>query len=421
MANLTPGCGSSTIVQQPLAGSLLSSGSPQSVTLTVTDALGNTANCSFNVQLTDVTPPTITCNPQTVVINGQSIQPLTASSLATANDACGTPSLQTSLGSVSCLQLGSVVPVTVTATDARGNSASCVSQITVTGLPCGMSAPPNGVNCADGNAASFDPQTGVYTVSSSNCFAPPFGQTNDQSAFVGRMLCGNGSIQVRVTSLSGLGFAGITMRETLSGGSKKVTLLHNRQSMLRREIRNITNGTGSVTNSPAINRFWLRLVRVGNQIVGYTSVNGTAWNQTMVTSVAMNSCIQVGMVVYGSSPGSEVTATFSNVLIVGSSMQNLQEQGTGSVVDLNSLDLATMLFPNPATDLTYLDLSNLENQEVELLLQDLTGRQVLLQQLPEAPAELYPLDVSSLPNGVYTLSIRIGNQPPRAVRLLVQH
>jgi hypothetical protein len=313
--------------------------------------------------------------------------------------------------------------VTVTATDASGNSATCISQILVDGLPCGISSSPDGINCENGSAASYNPQTGVYTLSSINCFAPPSGQTNDQSAFVGRMLCGNGSIQALVTSLNGLGFAGITMRETLSGGSKKVTLLHNRQSLLRREIRNVTNGPASVTNTLSINRFWLRLTRVNNQIIGYTSANGIQWRQSMVTSVSMNSCIQVGMVVYGSSPGSVVTATFSNVLIIGNGMLNLQEQGTGTdnFTDLNNLNFTAMLFPNPATNLTYLILGNIENQEAKLLLQDMTGRQVLMQQLTKNPGELNPLDVSSLPGGVYTLTIIIGNQPPQVLRLVVQH
>jgi hypothetical protein len=156
LANLQAGCGTTTITQQPLAGSTLSSGSPQTVTLTATDGLGSTSSCTFSVQLNDVTPPTINCNNFTVVINGQSVVPISAPALATATDACGAPTLQTSVSSISCQQLGSVVPVTVTATDARGNTASCISQVTVTGLPCGITAPPNGINCVDGNAASYN-------------------------------------------------------------------------------------------------------------------------------------------------------------------------------------------------------------------------------------------------------------------------
>ncbi len=211
------------------------------------------------------------------------------------------------------------------------------------------------------------------------------------------------------------------MRETLSGGSKKVTLLHNRQTMLRREIRNTTNGTGTVINSVAFNRFWLRLVRFNNQIVGYTSANGIQWTQSMVSSVSMGSCIQVGMVVYGSSPGSDVTATFSNVLIVGNSMLNLQVNNTDSSPDLNSLDLESMLFPNPAVDITYLDLSNLEGQEAEIVLLDLMGRPVMQQKIDTITGSTYPLDVSALPNGVYTLILSSGNQPPQSLRLLIQH
>ena len=212
------------------------------------------------------------------------------------------------------------------------------------------------------------------------------------------------------------------MRDNFSGGSKKVALLHNRQTMLRREIRNMNNGTAAVINSTAINRFWLRLVRFNSQIIGYTSANGLQWTQTMVAPVSMGSCVHIGLVVYGSSPGSDVTATFSNVLIVGnSSIFNLQAPNTDNDIDLNSLDLESILFPNPAMDITYLDLSNLEGQEAEIVLLDLMGKQVMQQKIETISGSTYPLDVSALPNGVYTLILSSGNQPPQSLRLLIQH
>src|SRR5690606_4810010 len=118
------------------------------------------------------------------------------------SDNCGIEGIILSPSVVICQQVGQIIPVLVTVTDINGNSSTCVSQFTVNGLPCGWEQNPDGINCAGGNNIAFNPQSQVWTATSTNCYyASPF--TSDASAFAQKSLCGDGSITVQVTGISG--------------------------------------------------------------------------------------------------------------------------------------------------------------------------------------------------------------------------
>jgi hypothetical protein len=53
--------GALTVTQSPAVGTAVSGVGTTVITLTVTDASGNSANCTFNVNRVDTTLPTITC------------------------------------------------------------------------------------------------------------------------------------------------------------------------------------------------------------------------------------------------------------------------------------------------------------------------------------------------------------------------
>jgi hypothetical protein len=60
-----------------------------------------------------------------------------------------------------------------------------------------------------------------------------------------------------VTSINGLGWAGISIRESNAPGAKKVHLLTNRAMEHRREIRSMTNGSCIPAHWSALQRYWL--------------------------------------------------------------------------------------------------------------------------------------------------------------------
>jgi hypothetical protein len=126
--------GALTVTQSPAAGTAVSGVGTTVITLTVTDASGNSANCTFNVNRVDTTLPTITCPAaQTLVLSATCAGVLADyRSLATVADNC------TATGALTVTQspaVGTAVSgvgttvITLTVTDASGNSANCTFNV----------------------------------------------------------------------------------------------------------------------------------------------------------------------------------------------------------------------------------------------------------------------------------------------------
>jgi len=420
LASTADNCGVQSVTQSPAAGTPVSGAGNMTMTLTVTDINGLTNSCTFTVVRADQTPPTVSCFNQTVVFNGQSSITLNPVELADAFDNCSTPTLTLSSPTVSCAQLGQAVTVTATATDAAGLTASCTSFITLTGLPCGWSQDPDGIGCTDGSEVNYNPNTQVWTATSTNCYyAPPF--TADEMAFAQRTLCGNGSIEVQVTSINGSGWAGIVLRESSAPGARKVQLMTNMGNFSRREVRYTPDGQAYPQQFPSQNRYWLRILRVGQQFVGYVSANGANWSQVFALTVDMGPCVEAGLAATNNLPTSTVTATFANVQVNNSSSLRApsnQEPAAAPNLDLD-LNLNLNLFPNPSKGELYLDLSGYAGKPVTIEVHDLTGRLLQQTQLDAAPT-LEQLDLSACPSGLYLVCVRAEGQPDQIRRVLLQ-
>jgi len=130
--NCTPP-GQLVVTQNPPAGTPLGPGI-HGVTVTVTDAAGNSASCIRNVLVLDTTPPMIQCPPPLLVTNCLATIPdLTA--LAVATDNCDPNPGVTQLPAPGTVVGPGVYQLVLTATDASGNGTSCVTPFTV--LPPG--------------------------------------------------------------------------------------------------------------------------------------------------------------------------------------------------------------------------------------------------------------------------------------------
>jgi uncharacterized repeat protein (TIGR01451 family) len=142
-ATATDNCSTPTISRSP-SGNTFPVGST-TVTWTATDAAGNSSTATQTVTVIDNTPPVISC-PANVTV----YLPLhtTATSMAvsypaaTATDNCGVASIGYSIPSGSVFNVGTT-PVTATATDVHGNTASCAFTVTVLYDFTGFFAPVN--------------------------------------------------------------------------------------------------------------------------------------------------------------------------------------------------------------------------------------------------------------------------------------
>ncbi|MBK7808964.1 MAG: T9SS type A sorting domain-containing protein [Saprospiraceae bacterium] len=254
----------------------------------------------------------------------------------------------------------------------------------------------------------------VVTLTSENCYYTS-SYTNDQLAFAQKTICGNGSITAQVTSITGgLGWAGVTMRESNAAGAKKAQLMTNLSSFSRREFRITTNGQAYPQQFPSQNRYWLRITRTGNQFSMFISQNGSSWSLNGVQNITMGDCIEVGLVVTNYTANSTVTANFANVSVTGGGIMrpaiNTQEDIL-AIADFSIL-------PNPTNGLVEIDLSSYHQRNVEMELYNLQGK--LLRSINiESTTGKEEVDLTTFASGMYLIRVRAEGVPDVTKRVVL--
>lgn len=169
-ATIDDNCDNSpTVIQNPAAGTTLSSNT--SVSITVTDLAGNSVSCSFNVTPTDDTDPVVIC-PANQSVNASAncgFNATDVTGLATVSDNCDNTPFITQSPAIGTLVFGQTT-FTVTAVDDNGNSSFCTFDITPIDI-----TPPT-IQCPDDQSVSYssncDFQLSDYTslaVATDNC------------------------------------------------------------------------------------------------------------------------------------------------------------------------------------------------------------------------------------------------------------
>jgi hypothetical protein len=204
-----------------------------------------------------------------------------------------------------------------------------------TGLPAGWQAVSVG-----GTTGSVD--WGACSEELVISAAGTLGGGNDAYYGVQRQLCGDGELRARIVGLSGSGWGGIQLRETNAVLSKKVLLKNNMLPFIRREVRSQTGGQLQSQQLFLPNQSWLRLVRSGNDFIGYSSADGQSWQSIFFFAIPMGQCIELGL--FAESTGSEQTVVrFTDVQVIGLS------EGTGDDPDnLRTEDTAGEGYERPA-------------------------------------------------------------------------
>jgi hypothetical protein len=102
-----------------------------SVTLTVTDGSGNSAQCTATATVEDNSDPTAICQNTTVQLDSNGDASASTGDVDNgSNDNCGSISLSLSQTNFDCDDAG-VNSVTLTATDGSGNTGQCSATVTV--------------------------------------------------------------------------------------------------------------------------------------------------------------------------------------------------------------------------------------------------------------------------------------------------
>ena len=163
--------GSVTLSQSPAAGTLVGTGT-HTITVTATDAAGNSSTATTTLTVNDTTPPTITA-PANATYECASNVPAANPSQATASDTCGTPTVtvsESNNGGAGTPASPLVITRVYTATDGASNTASATQTITVkdTTAPS-VTAPAPTTASADASCQATIPNVVAGSMASDNC------------------------------------------------------------------------------------------------------------------------------------------------------------------------------------------------------------------------------------------------------------
>lgn len=146
-----------------------------------------------------------------------------------------------------------------------------------------------------------------------------YSTTADEQYFVFRELCGDGELIVELNGLvPSTGRYGIEFRSgTEPGGMKFGLKKSGTGNSLTKMSRTTIDGAASITTVVKPFVHWLKITRVGDQFIAYTSLSGSSWSQVYAVTISMDECIVGGMLAHGPNIATSVSGSFDNISFVG--------------------------------------------------------------------------------------------------------
>jgi len=396
------------------------------------DAANNKRSCSYYVTVVDDEDPTAVCKDVTVDFNGEASIDLSPSQVwneAASDDNCGvvhyvgtSPSL-----SISCDDLGSVVPLTVTIRDEAGNTDHCTADVIVTGLPCGWTEGDDdgSLNCPGDTDVDYDTDDESFSMSSDGCWQGA--HDPDKAAYVYQELCGDGTLTARLASINTAGYAGLMLRETLDPSSRRAGAVKDFSTRrVRREYRSSYGGSVTRIHSNRSRVEWFRIVRKGNEIKSYTSTNGSSWRLLYrVIMPNLEDCVHIGMMAYSKNSSSEVQAVFDNVSFSGSGSSlidsnSLPNTFTAFDTDLEIEQPDVNIFPNPSNGQSQIELNGFQETPAQIMVRDAFGKVVRQIEIDYPEGAILPLELQDMPAGLYLISVMQDQQEVITKKLMIQ-
>ncbi|MBI5383524.1 MAG: immunoglobulin domain-containing protein [Verrucomicrobia bacterium] len=140
--------------------------------------------------------------------------------------------------------------------------------------------------------------------------------TADAFHFTHQTWTGDGQIVARVLTLQDTApgaEAGVMLRQTVEANSPFafLSVSSGRGVALRRRLE--TGALPFENRTPGAAPRWLRLMRLGNTLVGHVSTNGTNWSLVWWTTLNLPAQIEAGLAVTSHNNGALNTATFDQV------------------------------------------------------------------------------------------------------------
>ena len=380
------------------------------VALTVTDAAGNSASANATVTVVDAINPAAVAKNITVTLNPQGTGSLVAADINNGSSDNCTFALSASKTTFNCSNVGTN-NVTLTVTDASGNTATANSVVTVVeGNALPVPWQKSLIGNSSGTAAfSSCSVPGRYTLTSVGYTVP----NADVQEFVYQTLNGNGSIVARIFDLTNNGWASVQIRENLTPGSKKVLLKAQLQTMIRSEVRQTQGGSHNSNQVLRQGVKWLKIVRVGTRFDAYSSENGISWRSVFSTVVSMNTTVLIGVSSESMNNVTTTRARFDNVTVTSSGGAKTAETEITTTESVNEKQID--IYPNPARNNVTV-VYPYTGIPVTLTLFSANGSAVKTTMLSNNETQL---DISNLQPGVYILRFRSA-EAVNVKRLVIQ-
>jgi Pregnancy-associated plasma protein-A/SprB repeat/HYR domain len=337
-------------------------------TVTITDANQCTVVTEVEVESMDITPPVLITQPATVYLDGNGIATVDGDLVASESfDNCSLVFFEVNPAQFDCQQLGTQ-EVTITATDASGNSASGVAQVVVADdLPPVLTCPGDlTVDFCQG--VVYDAPMAVDNCTQTTLALLAGVDSGGQFPF------GTTTVEWRATDDFG----------NASTCSFQVTVAND----LTIDIVDITAATGGLANG-----------QIDYSVSGGSGSYDLAWYEN-------------GLLIPGFDPAYVAPGTYQleatdagGCTVVSGDL--VVENSTGTFNP--ALDRLIRLYPNPAKEKVFLRLDGVQPEQIVLKVSDVTGR--VLPLLPEifGAGGLLVLDFGGQGPGIYFIRISIGD------------
>jgi hypothetical protein len=143
---------------------------------------------------------------------------------------------------------------------------------------------------------------------------------SDGCHFVWQPLKGDGAIVARVLSieLNGHAKGGVAIRKSLAAGSRHTTITDTPTDGTQFLARSETGAITTVQKT-GLNRgtmpYWVKLVRAGDQLTGYESIDGKTWTQTGTITLKLPETVHIGLVASSHQKDTLGGSNFDNVTV----------------------------------------------------------------------------------------------------------
>jgi uncharacterized protein YjdB len=213
----------------------------------------------------------------------------------------------TDQGAVKGLSLGS--SLIIATSDDGGFIDSCMVTVVPQNELVGMDI---GEPCADGTLGRAD---GTYTLTASGT---DIWNNKDEFLFACRKFEGNGQLVARIKTLSNTNpwsKAGVMFRESIDYDSKQTMMVVTPGNGTSLQGRKVTGGASwhvTPLNGEKAT-YWVKLVRIGNLIYGYSAPDGHAWKKIGRDTCVMNNAIYAGLALTSHAECTIGTAVFDSI------------------------------------------------------------------------------------------------------------